>query len=585
MMTKLKITRGPVKERLERLTIPWMLARSRQDFGPRVAMRFHDGSQFKAITYNEFWGMVSQAAASLRKAGVGRGDRVAILAENRPAWGAVYFATLFLEGINVPLDALLKPPDWSFILRDSEAKVLVTSAKFCPEVERFRREINSLKMIVSMDPRDCVPEYLFSDPNPSEISPPDTDIDEVAVILYTSGTTGLAKGVMLSHGNITSDIYAMTRMMELYPEDNFISMLPLHHTFECTCGFLTPLSQGASITYARGLASKLIVEDIRNNKSTVMLGVPLIYEKMFAGLMKAIAQKPVAVRGMVGVLSGLSKLLKRSANFEIGSKLFGGLRQRSGLSSLRLMITGGAAMSPEIAEAFNCLGFRLIQGYGLTEASPVLTLNPMAAYKNMSIGKALPGVQIRIGQMDEAGIGELVAKGAMVMKGYYRNPEATAQVLKDGWLFTGDIGYVDKSGFYYITGRKKNVIVTPGGKNLYPEEIEYALNRSPFILESLVTGQPVRDSGGGEEIKATIVPDLEYFGLVASQKRIRLTDDFVERTIKDEVAAQSEQLAVYKRVKRVVLRAEDFEKTSTRKIKRYLYIEKPVQVPTTSKEE
>ena len=542
-------------------------------------MRYFDGDSFKDITYDGFYKMVMQAAAALSRAGIKADDKVAILSENRPAWGATYFATLFLKAANVPLDALLKPPEWSYIIRNSGAKVLVTSIKFYPDVESFGDNIDSLEKIILMDPGNGSAEYLLAENAPPELEPPDVPLDTLAAILYTSGTTGLAKGVMLSHGNITSDICSITQLMVLYPTDNFISILPIHHTFECTCGFLTPLSDGAAITYARGLASKLIVEDIKSSGATILLGVPLVFEKMFMGITRAIGKKPPFTRAVFRSIYGIAKLLKKTINVEAGGRLFHGLREKAGLSSLRLLVAGGAPMAPDIAEAFNCLGLRLIQGYGLTESAPVLTFNPLDKYKNNSIGRAIVDADIRIIDKDSQGVGELVARGPMIMLGYYKNDAATAETIIDGWLHTGDLGRVDDEGYYYITGRKKNLIVTPGGKNVYPEEIEFVLNASPFILESLVLGRPDVAVGGGEEIEAIIVPDLEYFSARAEEKGLTLTEEFIEKTVRLEVSRQCEQLADHKRVKYVMLRDEDFEKTSTRKIKRYLYEHRPMRVP------
>jgi long-chain acyl-CoA synthetase len=563
-------------EPINELTLPGMLSQCRRRFGKRVAMRYHNGQRFIDITYDGFYEMVMQAASALRKAGIGPGDKVAILSENRPAWGATYFAALFLKAVNVPLDALLKPPEWGYIIRDSGARVLVTSSKFYFDIEPLKESIESLEKIILMDEVDGV-GYLLEDKSPMELKTPDADLDDLAAIVYTSGTMGLAKGVMLTHGNITGDIHGATQVLDLYSEDNFISILPIHHTFECTGGFLVPLSHGASITYARGLASRQIVEDIKSNKATILLGVPLVFEKMFAGLTRKVSQRPPFTRAVFKTIYGISRLLKKTLNFEAGSRLFHGLREKAGLSSLRLMISGGAPMSPEIAAAFNLLGFRFLQGYGLTESAPVLTLNAINNYKNNSIGKALPGVQIKIVDQDDQGVGELVARGPMIMRGYYKNEKATAEVLRDGWLYTGDLGWVDDEGFYYVTGRKKNVIVTPGGKNVFPEEIEFELAKSPYILESLVVGQST-ESSGGEEIKAIIVPELEYFSARAAEKNISLSEKYIEKTIKIEVARQCEPLADYKRVKYIVLRDEDFEKTSTRKVKRYLYKHKPMTI-------
>jgi long-chain acyl-CoA synthetase len=320
----------------------------------------------------------------------------------------------------------------------------------------------------------------------------------------------------------------------------------------------------------------LIVEDIKNNKVSILLGVPLLFEKMYAGIARKISEKPPFTRALLKTIYGVSRFLKKTVNLEAGRALFRSLREKAGMSSIRLFVSGGAPLSPEIAETFNTMGFRMIQGYGLTESAPVLTLNPMDNYRYASIGKALPGCEIKIFEPDRSGVGELIAKGPMIMKGYYKNEKATAETIKDGWLYTGDLARVDNEGFFYITGRKKNLIVTPGGKNVYPEEIEIALNNSPYILETLVLGRPL--PAGGEEIEAILVPDLEYFGLRSEEKGISLSDTHIAQTIKLEVAKQSEHLADYKRVKYVTIRDEVFEKTSTRKIKRYLYERRAMKI-------
>ena len=565
---------------INQLTLPQMLSQSCRAFTTNPAMRYFDGMRFREMTYANLMFMVRQAAAMLAKSGIKPGDKVAILSENRPEWGATYFASLFLEAINVPLDALLKVQEWTYILRNSGAKAIVTSSKFYFDIEPLLDEIDTLEVALCMDKtKDTC--YLLGENEPPEISALDVSLDDLAAVLYTSGTTGLAKGVMLSHGNITSDIYGMTQYMKLYDTDNFLSILPIHHTFECTCGFLTPLSHGGAITYARGLASKLIVEDIKSNNITILLGVPLVYEKMYASISKKISQKPTVTRALFKTIYGVSKFLKKTVNIEAGKKLFHGLRDKAGLSSIRMFVSGGAPLSAEVSETFNTMGFRMIQGYGLTESAPVLTLNPYDRYKNGSIGQALPGMQVKISEPDGNGVGELIAKGPVVMKGYYKNDKATAETIRDGWLYTGDLAKVDDDGYFFITGRKKNLIVTAGGKNVYPEEIEMALTNSPYILESLVLGRPL--PGGGEEIEAIIVPDLDYFSLRAEEKGIALSDLHFEQTIKLEVSKQCEHLADYKRVKYVTIRDEVFEKTSTRKIKRYLYEHRRMAIPGSKK--
>jgi len=270
----------------------------------------------------------------------------------------------------------------------------------------------------------------------------------------------------------------------------------------------------------------------------------------------------------------LSSALNSLLRIEAGKKIFKGLREKAGLSSLRLMVAGGAPMPPDVARAFNRLGFTFVQGYGLTESSPVLTFNPIDKRKDDSIGLPIPGAEMKTVNPDSRGIGEILARGPMVMKGYYNNKAATDEVLKDGWLYTGDIGWADSEGYYYITGRLKNAIVTPAGKNVYPEEIEFEIGKSPYILESLVLGFPTRDQRG-EEIQAIVVPDFEYFDVLAEEREKSFTWEEIETIIKKEIYERCSHLADYKRVKYIQLREEEFEKTSTKKIKRFLFKQKP----------
>ncbi len=563
---------------IENKSLVEILRQSRDVFGDKTCMKRFNGERFVNISFREFADKAFRIGKGLLSLGFSAEDKVAILSENRPEWGASYFGVLSAGCINVPLDALLKIAGWSHILRDSQAKALIVSQNLLPEFEQIFDDLPDLKFLICMDNPgpDSIAislDELEDKGSQFQGEMPEPGLSDLAAIIYTSGTTGQAKGVMLTHGNIVSDINGVFQVIELQENDNFLSVLPIHHTFECTGGFLTPFAGGGCITYARGLASKLIVEDIKNNKATILLGVPLLFEKMHAGLLRAVSKKPPVTRMMFKASYGVSRIMQDLFKAEAGKKIFHGLREKAGLSSIRLMVAGGAPMPPEIARAFNLLGFIFIQGYGLTESSPVLTVNPINRRKDASIGVPIPGAEMKIIDKDNRGIGHILAKGSMIMKGYYKNQTATDEILKDGWLYTGDSGWVDDEGYYYITGRLKNVMVTPAGKNVYPEEIEAELNRSPYILESLVRGRPL---GGtrGEEIEAVIVPDFEYFDAVGAEQGIKFSQEKIEKTIKSEVSERCSSLADFKRVKYVEIRIEEFEKTSTRKIKRYLFTHK-----------
>jgi long-chain acyl-CoA synthetase len=540
-----------------------------------VFMKSFSGDRFVDWSYRDFAAKSGRIGRGLATLGLKKGDRVGVLSENRPEWGASYMGVLVAGGVNVPLDALLKIPSWCHILRNSCCRILIVSRGFLPEFEPVFDDLPELEYIICMDDVESGSRAIslkdLEDRGHRHSSDlPHPRPSDTASILYTSGTMGQAKGVMLSHENIVSDIDSITQMIAFEEGDNFLSVLPIHHAFECTCGFLTPMAGGITITYARGLASKLIIEDIKNNKVTILLGVPLLFEKMHAGIFKAIAKKPPFTRVVFKASYSVARLLSNVFSAEPGKRIFKGLREKAGLSSLRLMVSGGAPMPPEISRTFNLLGFRFIQGYGLSESAPVLTLNPLDKYKDASIGIPVLGAEMRIIEPDNRGIGQIIARGPMIMQGYYNNPDATAEVLKDGWLFTGDSGWVDEEGFYYIAGRVKNVIVTPAGKNVYPEEIESELNKSPYILESLVLGRPLEGTRG-EEIEAIAVPDQEYFNNLTTETGHNFTTEEIEKIITAEVQRLSSDLAEFKRVKYVQIRSEEFEKTSTKKIKRYLF--------------
>ncbi|HVP36729.1 MAG TPA: AMP-binding protein [Terriglobales bacterium] len=556
-------------QELNKLTIPEMLKRSVSIFGNSIALSTWKGNELCSLSYAELENQVSLFARGLKASGITKNDRVGILSENRPEWGITYFGILNAGGIVVPLDPLLKSSEMEVLIRDSGLKGLVTSTKFILDILEIKRKVPELDFVICMDEKKEQGTFSFSETlkkgKPNKTSLPETVPEDTAVIIFTSGTTGRSKGVMLSHKNIMSDVWGTKKALKLYPGDNFLSLLPLHHTLECTAGFLIPLSGGAKVTCARSLKSKEILEDIKSSGITIILGVPLLYEKLFTGLRKNIQKKSLLTRTLFDLSFNLVKNFKKISGINLGKLVFKSLREKAGLSSLRILICGAAPLPVTIPECFDLLGIKFLQGYGLTEASPVLILNPYSKPKYSSVGLPIPGAEIRILEQDKNGVGEILAKGDMLMKGYYNNPEETGKVLKDGWLCTGDLGWKDKDGYFYIVGRKKNIIVSSAGKNIYPEEIENQLIQSPYILEALVTGKKV---SGSEEVEAVVVPNLEYIQQLQGDK---ISDEENLRLLmKMEIEKCCEGIADYKRVKHFQIRKEEFEKTSTRKIKRFL---------------
>ena len=568
-------------DELKGLTIPELLDRSIRLYGDRLSLYAYTGENFQGITYAELGKRVKLFALDLVEMGLQKGDKVGLISGNRPEWGIAYLGILSANGVTVPLDPSLKGSELKHILRESHAKMVVASSRYIPDMEEALTDLDSLERIISMDDKqreNIVPfQKMLERGEGGSNELPYPEQDDLASLIFTSGTTGSSKGVMLTHRNIVSDIWGIYQAIDIYPEDNFLSVLPIHHTFECTCGFLIPLGKGARIYYARSLKSKQLLEDMRNTKTAVLIGVPLLFEKMLGSLRKGIKKKSPLTQFLFNTNLGLCGTANKVFGINPGKVLFKGLREKAGLSTLRLMVCGGAPLSPEIPEVFDLLGIRFLQGYGLTETSPVLCVNPFKKPKYASAGPPIPGAEIKIVDPDENGTGEIAARGDMIMKGYFQNEKASAEVFEEGWFLTGDSGWIDKDGYVYITGRKKDMIVTRAGKNIYPEELEYQLNKSPFILESLVLGRRVGE-GKGEEPYAIIVPDYEYFDYIAEQEKKEFDEKKIEGTIKEEIANCCSNIADYKRIKGFEIREEEFEKTSTRKIKRYLFKHKIVPI-------
>jgi long-chain acyl-CoA synthetase len=381
--------------------------------------------------------------------------------------------------------------------------------------------------------------------------------DSLLAVLFTSGTMGNSKGAMLTHGNVACNLMDAARWVNFNEKDRFLSVLPLHHSYECTDGFLLAIYAGCTISYAENL--RRIPENLAETRSTAMLGVPLLWHAMYAKIESAMAQK-----GMRKVLAAkkAAAFCERCLGLNIRRLLFAEVHKKFG-GCLRMLISGGAAVDPAVAKGFRELGIEFLQGYGLTESSPIIAVNRNKAFKDNSAGLPLPSVEVKI--EDD---GEILASGPSIMKGYYNNPDATREALEDGWLHTGDLGYLDKDGFLYIQGRKKSVIVTPAGKKIYPEEVEGELIKSPYILECLVWGHPVANPGENPEIEAIVVPNKEYF----LSQGYKTGGQGIEDLLRKEVKERCKNLAAFKQVTKLSISHEALEKTTTQKIKRYLYV-------------
>lgn len=531
--------------------------------------RIRRDKRWVSYTYAQAYQRVRRIADFLQKEwGIRKGDFVALVSENRPEWGQAYLGILWAGATVVPLDARLGAMERRYLLDFAGVKHVVASGRYVPELEEARKDLG-LEGILSMDENGGLPTFSSVDGEYAGVDRVEVSPEDLAEVLFTSGTTGSPKGVMLTHRNIMSDIEGVYQVIPIYEKDIFFSILPLHHVYECTVGFLSPIYIGATVSYSRSLRPDHMMQDMRDTRPTVWLTVPLILEKIYTRIMKEVAKAPALRRAVFNAMRSTSRL--PVVGKRLNRRLFKPLHEKLGLDRLKFMVSGGAALPLWVARGLEELGFHVIQGYGLSETSPILTVTPPHDPRLPSVGVAIPGVEIRIVAPTEDGEGEIAARGPVVMKGYYKNEKATREVFtEDGWFLTGDIGYLDKDGYLYITGRKKAVIVTKGGKNIYPEEIESKILESPFVEEILVFGARNPDTGD-EEVQALVYPNLDSVREEAHRRGIKPDDDFIYGLIEKEIERLSRDLASYKRIKRFALRYEEFPKTTTRKIKRHLF--------------
>jgi long-chain acyl-CoA synthetase len=537
----------------------------------KLALEDLNETPLRKLTYRQLYENVVAFGQALRRLGLDPRDHVALIGENRVQWAVTYLAAVTFNFVVVPIDKSLKENEIVTILHASDARALVFSEGLRNTILTLSHAVKALKVLIDMDipERDGKVHSMMQliraeSPDLSRDPFPVVNPEEVAVIVFTSGAMGRAKGVMLSQRNITSNLMAMLSMIELLPSDRFLSVLPTHHTYECTCGLLCPLTVGSSVHYARSL--KTVAEDLQRVHATILLGVPLLYDKMYRRIVAALKEKRLASL-LVRPLSGAAGVTEAVGIKGLRRKVFRAIHEKFG-GAIRILIVGGAAPNPEVARGLRSLGFTFIQGYGLTETSPILTLNRLRKFRDDAAGVPLPNVEIRIDNPDEEGRGEIVVRAPSVMMGYYRNEEATRQVLKDGWFSTGDYGSMDADGFLHVSGRKKNVIVAANGKNVFPEELEDQVNAIPLVLESAVYG--AKGPTGDEEICVMVVPNAETIYEQARKAGTSVSKQWIEDVIGGEIRALNRRLPLYKQIRRVGIREGEFEKTTTQKIKRYL---------------
>lgn len=540
-----------------------MLSGSARMYRDRTAFLVKRDGAYTPIHYKEVYHEMNALGTALAREGL-MGEKVAMTGENSYLWALSYLTGICGLGVNVPIDKELPADEIANLLNAAEVGILFCSQKVAPKIEGMKEKVPSLKKIIVME--EDIPELIkkgemYLEEGDTTYQDAVIDPEAMAEILFTSGTTGNPKGVMLSNRNLVSNIMGMSAMIYFDQNDRFLSILPMHHTYECTCGMLTPLYQGASVAYCEGL--RYITKNMQESKATIMLGVPLIFENIYRKLWQQ--AKKAGLENKLKTAIRINKTAKM-VRVDLSKALFKSVHDALS-PSLRMMISGAAGLNPAVAEGLNDLGFTILQGYGLTECSPIAAVHWENRVKHDSCGEAIAlGGELRILEPNAQGIGEVLVRSGSVMMGYYNDPEATAEVLdEDGWFHTGDLGHMDEDGFLYISGRKKNVIVAKNGKNVFPEEIETYLSDCPYVAESMVYGREGKK--GDLEVAAQIIVNEE-----AVEKALGkgYSEADVRALLQKEINAINARIPLYKHLDDFTIRTEPFQKTTTQKIKRHL---------------
>lgn len=590
-------------------TIGEMFFNRVKKFQSHVALKFKQEGSWHDITWEEFGNKVENLAHGLLSLGIKPGDRVAILSENRPEWAISDLGIISIQGINVPIYHTNRAQQIEFVMQDSASKIIIVSTMaLLKEVLTIKDNLHQLEQIVLIDYQGAldIPQEIISfqalldlgdnykKEHPSRLQEliKEANPDDTVSFVYTSGTTGNPKGVMLSHDNFLSNVRGSLKVVQIYPQEVALSFLPLSHVLERLVGYYLAVYQGCTIAYAEGVNE--VVSNMAEVKPHLVVSVPRLYEKMYAGIFNAINEGSNFKRKMflwsveVGKEWFYTHLNKKTPSLSLRLKhfianklVFSKVGAITG-GRLRIFVSGGAALAKDINEFFHAIGLTILEGYGLTETSPVLTVNSFEKLRLGSVGQPIPEVSIKI-----AKDGEILAQGPNITKGYYNRPEDTEAIFQDGWFCTGDIGYIDEDGFLFITDRKKDIIVTSGGKNVAPQNIESLLGTDQFISQSVVFGD------NQKYLAALIIPDFEALIAYAKENKI----DFDNRQVLVEYPQVVElyhnrimdlirDMPPYEQIKKFALLAEEFstdtgELTPTLKVKRKFVEEKYKDIITS----
>ncbi len=544
-----------------------MLNKTRKLYGERPAYKIKiENGKYEIFTHNEIREMIDALGTSLINLGL-KGKRIAVIGENRYEWEIAYLSIVCGTGIVVPLDKSLPENELKELIERSEIEAIFYSKKYEESIKKIRySHKNKLKHLISMD-LNIHSEGIYSqkelietgkkliDKGNREFINAEINAEEMSIMLFTSGTTSKSKVVALSHKNICSNLMDIGSIIDVTSEDVLLSILPIHHVFECTVGFLFSLYKGAQTVFCDGL--RHVVENLKEYRVTVMACVPAIYERIFMMIRKQIEKQ----EKLQEVLENEEKY--KNSSMEKRKEVFKEIHNIIG-GKVKLFISGAAALDPKIEEKYRLLGINIVQGYGLTETSPVVAIGTNKYYKIGSIGKTVPSVEAKIVNANDEGIGELVVKGPSIMLGYFNNKKATNEAIKDEWFYTGDLARIDEEGYIYICGRKKSVIVLKNGKNIFPEEMENLVNKIEGVEESFIFGKKQSEDENDIKINVKIVFNREIIKDVYKVE----TDEGIHDVLASKIKEINKTMPKYKAIRGIILTEEPLIKTTTNKIKR-----------------
>ena len=535
-------------------------------FPERTAFRQKTPEGYTTCSYSEAHRQARSAALGMLASGLERGSRVAILSENRPEWVVAYLG-IYLSGmVAVPLDTQISPREWRRLIDDSGARMVFVSGLLMPQLMEALAGSPIAERMVCLDPvpgrsdaratLDGLIGWAAGLPNPP--IPAESKPEDTVTIIYTSGTTGVPKGVLLTQSNIMSELRSILTAIHADENDALLCLLPLQHVLASVINVLVPLYLGGQVVFADTLKRSEILQALEEAGITILATVPQFFYLFHNRIQEELSKKPALMRTLFGGMLKLNRFSMRVLKFNLGKTLFPTIHRSFG-SKLRLFVSGGSSFDPRVARDFHDMGFTILQGYGLTETTGACTVTRVENNVIGSVGPPLPGTDVKILSPDETGTGEILIRGPIVMSGYYKNPSATEEVIKEGWFHSGDLGRIDAGGNVYVTGRKKEVIVLPNGKNIYPDELEAHYLQCPYIQEIAVIGVS-GPQDRGERLHAVVVPNFDYL------KAHKIAN--AREVLRDQIAVLSNKLPKYKRLMSYQVQGEPLPRTTTRKIKR-----------------